>query len=147
MPTRPTWLCRVRHRVGVRGEFLLALALVDAGQCYRLMFPSAETLSSPTNQFLAVWLPLPVWGGIWGVVGALCLVQAFMASDRFAFASASALKVGWALANIGAWWWSVPQAWWSAVIWLVFARVVHIFAKVPEQPDPAAPSTPTGGVP
>ncbi|GAA3416250.1 hypothetical protein GCM10018952_44340 [Streptosporangium vulgare] len=147
MPNRPTWLCRIRHRVGVRGEFLLALALVDIGQCYRLMFPSAETLASPTNQSLASWMPLPVWGAVWGVVGLLCLVQAFMASDRIAFAAASFLKVGWALANLAVCAWGVSQAWWSVVIWLVFARIVHVFAKVPEQPDPAASPTPTGGAP
>lgn len=144
---RPAWLCRIQHRVGVRGEFLFALALVDAGQCYRLMRPSAETLASPVNQALATWLPLPAWGAVWGVVGALCLVQAFMATDRIAFAAASSLKVGWALANLAVFVWGVPQAWWSAVIWLVFARIVHVVAKVPERPDLAVPPTSSGGVP
>ncbi|MGS2645819.1 hypothetical protein [Streptosporangium sp. G12] len=142
MPTRPTWLCRVRHRVGVRGEFLLALALIDLVQCYRLSFPSQETLASPTTQFLAAVLPLPVWGAIWGVVGVLCLVQAFQFADQYAFVGASMLKVGWSLVHIGAWVWGVPQAWWSVVIWLVFARVVHVIAKVPERPEPVALPTP-----
>ncbi|WP_433363964.1 hypothetical protein [Streptosporangium sp. CA-115845] len=137
----------MRHRVGIRGEFLLALALIDLVQCYRLSFPTAETLASTTTQFLAIVLPLPVWGAIWGVGGVLCLVQAFMASDRFAFAAASTLKVGWALTHVAAWVWGVPQAWWSVAIWLVFARVVHVIAKVPERPELVIPSTPTGGVP
>ncbi len=130
----PAWLCRVRHRVGIRGEFLLALALIDVVQCYRLTVPSVETLASPTNQFLAAVLPLPVWGAIWGAVGVLCLVQAFMPRDEYAFVAASALKVGWAIVHAAAWVWGVPQAWWSVVIWLVFARVVHVIAKVSEQP-------------
>jgi hypothetical protein len=145
----PAWLCRIRHRVGVRGEFLLALALIDLVQCYRLTLPSAETLASTTTQFLAAVAPLPVWGAIWGAVGVICLVQAFMASDRYAFAAASMLKVGWSLVHIAAWAWGVSQAWWSVVIWLVFARVVHILARTPERPELAVPSssTPSGGAP
>ncbi|MEV4180173.1 hypothetical protein AB0J28_01840 [Streptosporangium canum] len=126
---------------------MLALALIDLVQCYRLSFPSAETLASTTTQFLAAVVPLSAWGAIWGAVGVLCLAQAFMASDRYAFAAASMLKVGWALAHIGAWAWGVPQAWWSVVIWLVFARVVHVFAKVPERPELAVSPSPTGGAP
>lgn len=135
MPVPPwrrlTLPVRLRHP-GVRGEFLLALALIDIAQCYRLTDPSAETLASPTNQFLATVLPLPVWGAIWGAVGVVLLVQAFMATDQYAFVAASMLKVGWAIVHAAAWVWGVPQAWWSVVIWLVFARVVHVIAKVPE---------------
>lgn len=144
---RPTWLCRIRRRVGVRGEFLLALALIDLVQCYRLSFPSQETLASVTTQFLATLLPLPVWGAIWGAVGVLCLVQAFQLADRWAFSAASMLKVAFALAHIAAWASGVPQAWWSVAIWLVFARVVHVMAKVPERPEPAVSPTPAGGAP
>ncbi|MER7361954.1 hypothetical protein [Nonomuraea wenchangensis] len=63
-------------------------------------------------------------------------MQAFAANDRWAFAAASALKVGWALLHVAAWVWGVPQAWWSVVIWLGFARVVHTIAKVPEASEP-----------
>lgn len=144
---RPTWLCRIRRRVGVRGEFLLALALIDLVQCYRLTLPSEETLASATTQFLGSLLPLQAWGAIWGAVGVLCLVQAFQATDRFAFAAASMLKVAFALAHVAAWASGVPQAWWSVAIWLVFARVVHVMAKVPERPDTVVPPTPVGGAP
>lgn len=124
-------------RLGHRGEFLLALALLDIAQCYRLAWPSPETQASAVTQFLAHFLPLPVWGAIWGAVGVVCLVQAFMQTDRYAFAAASALKVGWAAVHIVAWIGGVSQVWWSVAIWLVFARVVHVIAKVPNQPDQA----------
>lgn len=129
-------ICRIRRRVGIRGEFLLALALVDFVNAYRLIWPSPATTSSPTSQFLAGLLPLPVWGAVWGGVGLLCLVQAFALRDRWAFAAASALKVGWALFHVAAWVAGVPQAWWSVAIWLAFARVVHTIAKVAEAPEP-----------
>jgi hypothetical protein len=145
---RSAWPYQLKRRVGARGEFLLALALIDIFQFVRLTWPSPETLDSPTNEFLASLLPLPVWGAVWGAVGAICLVQAFQPRDRWAFAAASMLKVGWALANAGAWAWGVSSAWWSVVIWLVFARIVHVIARVPEQPDLAvSPSTPPGGAP
>ncbi|MEV7013259.1 hypothetical protein [Streptosporangium sp. NPDC051022] len=142
---RPAWMRHLRHRIGIRGEFLLALALLDVCQCVRLCWPSPDTAASPTSQFLSSLLPLPVWGAAWGVVGVLCLVQAFQCRDGWAFAAASSLKVSWALANGAAWAWGVPQAWWSVIIWLAFARVVHILAKVPDQP--AVSSTSTGGAP
>lgn len=125
---------RLRRRVGIRGEFLLALALLDFVNAYRLIWPSPATVASPTSQFLAGLVPLPVWGVVWGAVGLLCLVQAFAAYDRWAFAAASALKVLWALLHVAAWVWGVPQAWWSVVIWLAFGRVVHTIAKVVERP-------------
>ncbi|MEV8637807.1 hypothetical protein AB0395_39785 [Streptosporangium sp. NPDC051023] len=134
-------------RLGHRGELLLALALLDFAQCYRLTWPSKETLASTTTQFLANVLPLQVWGVIWGLVGVVCLAQAFMRTDRYAFAAASGLKVGWALVHIAAWVWGVPQVWWSAAIWLAFARLVHVIAKVPNQPELVVPPIPTGGAP
>ncbi|SET47880.1 hypothetical protein [Nonomuraea wenchangensis] len=133
-------LCCVRRRIGIRGEFLLALALLDFVNAYRLTWPSPETSMTPTGQFLAALAPLPVWGAVWAAVGGLCLVQAFAAHDRWAFAAASALKVGWALLHAAAWLWGVPQAWWSVVIWLGFARVVHTIAKVPEATTPSLPN-------
>ncbi|MGW4663167.1 hypothetical protein [Streptosporangium sandarakinum] len=143
---RPAF-CRLRRRVGVRGEFLLVLAIFDVIQWYRLTWPSRETLASPATQFLAGLMPLPVHGAIWGAVGLLCLVQAFQPHDQWAFMAASMLKVGWALVHVMAWIWGVPSAWWSVVIWLAFARVVHILARVPERPELADPPTPTGGAP
>jgi hypothetical protein len=136
---------RVRHRIGRRGAFLLALFLLDTGNAARLTWPSRETLASPTVQFLSGVAPLPLWGAAWGAVGALCLIQAFMTSDRVAFTSASALKVAWALVHVGAWLAGVAQAWWSAVIWLVMAGVVHVIATWPEHPDAVGVPDPPGG--
>lgn len=126
---------RARHRIGRRGAFLMALFLLDTGQAARLTWPADTTLASPTVQFLDSVAPLPLWGAAWGVVGALCLVQAFQVWDRIAFSAASALKMAWALVHIGAWLSGVSQAWWSVIIWLVIAGVVHVIATWPEHPE------------
>lgn len=138
---------RARHRIGRRGAFLLTLALLDTGQAARLTWPADTTLASPTVQFLAGVAPLPLWGAAWGAVGALCLLQAFQTADRIAYSAASALKVAWALVHIGAWVSGVSQAWWSVIIWLVIAGVVHVIATWPEYPDaPSVPDPPGGDV-
>ena len=134
-----TLLSRIQRRIGIRGEFLLALALLDFFNAYRMMWPSVETRASPTMQFLAGLLPLPAWGAVWGAVGLLCAVQAFALYDRWAFVAASGLKVAWAVLHVAAWLWGVPQAWWSVVIWLAFGRVVHTIAKVSEVATPSLP--------
>jgi hypothetical protein len=124
----------LRHRIGRRGVFLLALALMDLANAARMLWPPPDALVSPINQFLAFLAPLPVWGVLWGAVGLLCAVQAFMVSDRAAFAAASALKVGWAILHAGAWVAGVENAWWSVAVWLTFAGVVHVIATWPEVP-------------
>lgn len=132
---RGLWRC-ARRRVGRRGAFLLAMAVLDTGQAARLTWPSGTTLASPTIQFLAGVAPLPLWGALWGMVGVLCLAQAFQLRDRAAFSAAAALKVAWAAAHVGAWAAGVAQAWWSVIIWLVIAGVVHLIATWPETDTP-----------
>jgi hypothetical protein len=136
---RPARALRARwnalhNRLGRRGEFLLALALLDFGNAVRLIWPTQETLASPTSVFLTSWAALPVWGLIWAATGVLCAVQAFMASDQAAFGAASMLKVGWALVHLAAFATGASvQAWWSVLLWLVFARVVHVVGGWPDR--------------
>ena len=116
---------RLAYRVGRRGAGLLFFALVD------IVFAFALTEAPPTASyvFLAALLPLPVWAAIWGAVGLLCAVQAFMRVDRIAFAAASLLKVAWGTVYLIGWvMGAIPRGYVSVVIWLGFAGFVQLIA-------------------
>lgn len=122
----------VGRRLSQRGAALLVLGAVDFIYAYGLAYVPPETASSPTYTFLAVLLPLPAWAGIWALVGAVCLVQAWSRRDRFAYTLATALKVGWALLHLVAWIFGVlPRGYVLAAIWLLGAALVMILATVP----------------
>ncbi|MEU4224266.1 hypothetical protein AB0F17_08235 [Nonomuraea sp. NPDC026600] len=123
----------VSRRVGHRGTALLFFALVDLVYSASLASAPPETLASPSYVFLAQLLPIPVWAVVWLVVGLLCLMQAFMRSDRLAFACASALKVGWGLIYLVGWIVvDLPRGYVAAAIWLAFAGFVHVISRWPE---------------
>jgi hypothetical protein len=63
------------------------------------------------------------------MVGLVCLVQAFMLTDRFAFAAASLLKVAWGTVYLLGWvLGQSPRGYVSAVIWLGFAGWLAIIS-------------------
>lgn len=129
----PLWLRDLRYRIGRRGCSLLFFALVDLVYAVGLLAAPAETRAQPTYMFLVAVLPLSVWAVLWGSVGALCAVQAFMLRDRLAFACASWLKVGWGSVHLFGWLIGVvPRGYVSAVIWLAFAGFVQVIATWPE---------------
>lgn len=115
----------LRQRVGRRGACLLFFALLDA-------IVAASLTSAPasaTYQFLGQLMPLPWWAAIWVLVGVTCAVQAFMVTDRVAFAAASALKVVWGLAQLIGWVFdAIPRGYVAAAIWLAFAAFVQVIA-------------------
>ena len=121
------------QRVGHRGTALLFFALVDVVYAAGMAFADASTLASPTYVFLAQLLPTPVWAAVWLAVGLVCFAQAFMRSDRVAFAAASALKVGWGLIHLVGWIAvDLPRGYLGATIWLAFAGFVHVISTWPE---------------
>ncbi|MEU7741967.1 hypothetical protein [Nonomuraea sp. NPDC049158] len=123
------YLEELRHRVGRRGCALLFFALLD-------LIYAASLLSAPTSgsyRFLADILPLAAWAGLWAAVGLLCLAQAFMRTDRAAFAAAMLIKVVWGLVQFFGWLIAgLDRGYVSAVIWLALAAFVHVIAGWPE---------------
>ncbi|MEV0382434.1 hypothetical protein [Nonomuraea sp. NPDC050643] len=119
--------------IGHRGTALLFFCLLDFVYGASMVLAPAETLATPAYVFLARLLPVPTWGAIWLGVGAVCLVQAFMRSDRLAFACASALKVGWGLVHLIGWIAvDLPRGYVAAAIWLAFAGFVQVISQWPE---------------
>jgi hypothetical protein len=124
---------RILHRVGRRGASLLFLALLDLVYSVSLFALPAESRANPTFLFLIRLMPIWVWAAIWGAVGVACLVQAFMYSDRIAFAAASALKICFGLVYLlGFAVGEVPRGYVSAGIWLAFGGWVMIISTWPE---------------
>lgn len=119
----------LRLRVGRRGACLLFFALLD--------FVYAASLStapaSDTYLFLDSLMPLSWWATIWAAVGWTCAIQAFLPSDRIAFAAASALKIVWGLAQLIGWGFdAIPRGYVAATIWLAFAAFVQVISGWPE---------------
>jgi hypothetical protein len=125
-------LMRITHRIGRRGCFLLFLALMDGLIAYS-MTPFAVVAKLPTYAYLAQYLPIQAWAGIWAGVGAVCGVQAFARRDHFAFTLAVALKLVWATLYLAAWVDAgVPRGWVGAVLFYGFGGVTAIIASWPE---------------
>lgn len=121
----------LRTAIGRRGCALLFFSLLD-------LVYAASLVNAPENgayRFLAGVLPLPVWAGLWAAVGLLCAIQAFMRSDRAAFAAASLIKVVWGIIQLLGWVLAgVERGYVSAAIWLALAAFVHVIAGWPEPP-------------
>lgn len=119
----------LRLTVGRRGAALLFFALLD-------VVYAASLIDAPTSgsyRFLADVLPLTAWAAMWAAVGALCAVQAFMRSDRVAFAAAALIKVVWGIIQLLGWAIAdLDRGYVSAVIWLALAAFVHVIAGWPE---------------
>lgn len=128
-------IARLVDRIGRRGASLLFLALLDLIYAAGLFALPPEARSNPSYVFVGHLLPLPVWASIWGLVGLVCLVQAFASRDVLAFGAASLLMglwgtvylVGWALGDIS-------RGWLAAVIWYGFAVWLAIISGWREQP-------------
>lgn len=128
---------RVRHR----GAVLLALAAIDLIYGVGMVEMDAETRGLATYQYIGSVLPLPVWGGLWALVGVVCLVSAFRKSDRVAYMCAVYLKVFWGLTFLLGWiLGEVPRGYVSTAIWLVFASVVLVVSTWPEPAERLDPA-------
>lgn len=127
---------RAQLRFNRRSEALLFFAALDFVYAYSLLVPLQPV--NEQQQWMATKLPLWVWGGLWLIVGVLCLVFAFLIWDTIAFTAAVAIKVCWAILSLFGWIdGAVPLGYVSAVIWLVFAWFV--FRVAGGIPPPARP--------
>lgn len=132
-PRRPGLVIRVLRRVGRRGSALLFFTTLDVIYGMSLLAPTSSVTTTSGYRWLASVFPLQVWGGIWLLVGVLCLVGAFVHEDSVAWVAAMSIKVmwgalwflGWAIAG-------VERGWVSATVWLAMAALVALLAGWPE---------------
>lgn len=126
-------LDELRYRIGRRGCALCFFALLDF--VYAASLLSAPLSAIASYRFLSSVLPLPVWAALWAGVGLLCLAQAFMLSDRLAFAAASLIKVVWGVMQLIGWLVAgIDRGYVSAAVWLALAAFVAVIAGWPEPP-------------
>lgn len=132
-PTRRWW-----RRIGRRGAMLLFLACLDVIYATSLAHPPAESARNASLLYVSTIAPLWCWAALWGGVGVVCLVQAFVRHDQIAFTAAMGLKVLWGLTFLLGWLFvGLDRGWVSAVVWLAFAAEVYVVSGWPE----AAPRT------
>ena len=114
---------------------LLFFGSLDVVVALSLTAPDPATRAAPLYVWLAQIFPLWVWALLWGVVGVVCLWQAFCRRDRIGYAAAIGLKIGWGLLSLGGWLFgNVDRGYVSAAIWLGLAYAVSVMASWPE-PD------------
>lgn len=128
-------MIRLRQRVGRRGAALLFFAFLDLVYCWSLLDPPRSTRGTVAYAFLASILPLWAWGLMWGAVGVVCLICAFLRHDEIAYTAAISVKVLWGSLFTGAWLFaSMERGYVSAAVWLALALLVALIAGWPEPP-------------
>lgn len=128
------------RRVGRRGAALLFFATLDFIYGWSLLDPTSTATASPGYVWLASVLPVQVWGLAWTVVGAFCLVGAFVREDSIAWVAAMAIKVMWGVLWFCGWLLAgVERGWVSAAVWLPMAALVALLAGWPEPGDGRRP--------
>lgn len=128
---------RLVRRIGRRGSTLLFLGLLSVLFSISLVNPATTQGSGAASiyRFIDGLVPLTTLAFIWGVVGVVCLYQAFIRQDRIAFSLSSALILGWGVLYASAWlFYGVDRAWVGAVIWLAFGGWIYIVSTWPEAP-------------
>lgn len=124
---------RLWERLGRRGSALLFFSMLDVIYAFSLANPPAEQRQSASMRWTADVAPLWLWATVWGVVGLICFVQAWMDNDRVAFAAAIAVKVVWGgLFIAGAIAVGLERAYVGAAVWLALAAFVAIISTWPE---------------
>ncbi|MCA2183519.1 PAS domain S-box protein [Nonomuraea cavernae] len=124
---------RVLRRIGRRGASLAFVGLLGLAIAASLEFVPVEQLGTPAYATLSAVAPLKVWALVWGLTGALCLVQMFMRSDRVAFAVATALLLLYGLIYlISTFTGDNPRGWVGGAVWLAFGGWIALIATWPE---------------
>lgn len=120
-------------RVGKRGRMLFFFGALDVIYAVSLTAPDETTRRTPLFVWLAQMAPLWVWASSWGLVGVICLIQAFCRRDGIGFAAAIGLKIFWGGVCLGAWLFGgVERGYVYAVIWLGLAWMVWVLSGWPE---------------
>ncbi len=134
-------VARGRPHLGRRGRVLVFFGGLDVIYAFSLAQP--DDLTRAGSLFL--WLdrigPLWLWSAAWGLVGVVCLWQAFCRDDALGYGAAVALKIGWGMVCLGGWLFGdVERGYVSAAIWLAAAFLVSVIAGWPEAGDGRGPT-------
>lgn len=133
-----------RRRIGRRGAALLVFAEVDGVVGWSLLDPElrAQTAAVPVYRALVDVAPLAVWGWLWLAVGAVCLWQAPVRDDTWAYSLAIGIKVVWAGGMLTSWVvFHAARGWLSASLWGVIAALLIVINGWPEPGTDHVPST------
>jgi hypothetical protein len=135
----PSWMTRLRYRVGRRGFFLLTLAWVDFVYGLRLWDPADP--NEERRRYMAEAIPIAdvqtsmkVWAVLWWATGVACLLNAFRKNDVGGFAAAAAIKVGWTVATVIAALQGMTEGWRTASVWFVVMVAVLVIGSWREEP-------------
>jgi hypothetical protein len=136
---------RAARRLGRRGAALGWFATLDLAFAQSLADPvqQAQLRAAPSYRVILYVDPM-VWAAAWLAVGLLCLVQAWMRDDRWAFAAQISLLWVWATLTILAIGPQAPRAIIGGLIWATFGGFVLVIAGWPEAPQPEAPRSGDG---
>ena len=116
------------QRIGRRGAALLFFTLLDFVYAIALLNPPPGDVPEAYRWPQEI-MPLSLWALLWGGVGAVCLVCAFLPRDSIGFTAAVALKLTWGAMALWSWLAGVaPRGYVSAVIFLGFAAFVYLIA-------------------
>ncbi|MFG1708444.1 PAS domain S-box protein [Nonomuraea sp. M3C6] len=126
-------IARVLHRIGRRGASLAFAGLLCLAIAASLAFTPAGQRATPAYAMLASIAPLTVWALAWCTIGALCLVQMFLRSDRIAFAAATALLLTYGLMHlVSTFTGDDPRGWVGGAVWLALGGWIALIATWPE---------------
>jgi CHASE2 domain-containing sensor protein len=127
--------------LGKRGRVLLFFGALDLVYAVSLAAPDARTRSAPLFVWLTHIAPLSVWAATWGVVGVLCLWQAWCRRDQIGYAAAIALKIAWGIVCLGGFLFGgIERGYVSAAIFLGFAYVIAVISGWAEPGDRKGPT-------
>ncbi|MFC4111600.1 PAS domain S-box protein [Nonomuraea zeae] len=126
-------ITRILHRVGRRGASLAFVGLLSLAISASLVLATPEQRAAPGYAVLASVAPLTAWAMVWCATGLLCLFQAFMRSDRIAFAAATALLLLYGLLYlVSTFTGANPRGWVGGAVWLAFGGWIALIATWPE---------------
>ncbi len=127
---------RLTQQVGHRGVHLLFVGLVSAALAFACTFAPSTTQSLALGRLIPLW----IWGVMWAVTAALCIVQAFVKDDRLAFVAAVFMYSLWSMLYLVAWLAGlIERGWLSTIIWLFFAGLNVSNATWSENQRPSRP--------
>jgi PAS domain S-box-containing protein len=124
---------RISRRIGNRGYSLMFVGSLSLIISQSLGDADRLVRASPVYKALSEIMPLSAWAVMWGIVGVVCIIQAFMRVDRVAFALAAAAMWAWGLVYAYVWIKDdLPRGYYGAAIWIAFGGWLMLIANWPE---------------
>lgn len=118
MNARKLWRS-LRKRIGVRGDVLLALGVIDIAQAVSLIRgdPGAS------YDWFGSVIPLPAWAALWFSAAAVIIYHAFREDDHIGYVAAVGIKLVWGVGCFAAWLLADVTAL-GGVFWLMLSVVI-----------------------